>query len=69
MKGDPIENAAYYKSIEAEVEEKLKEKLKDIPECLGYCHMYWATKKELLKKEYGIDWKSPAEMNPHALFD
>jgi len=31
--------------------------------------MYWAAKKELLKKEYGIDWKSPAEMNPYALFD
>ena len=36
---------------------------------LGYCHSYWAAKKRILKEEYGIDWKSPSELNPGVLFD
>jgi hypothetical protein len=35
---------------------------------LGVCHSYWARKKELLAKK-GIEWKTPAEMNPNILFD
>ena len=36
---------------------------------MGFCHSYWATKKSILKDKYGIDWKSPAEMNPQTCFD
>ena len=36
---------------------------------LGYCHSYWAVKKRILKEQYGIDWRSPAELNPHILYD
>ncbi len=36
---------------------------------IGSCHDRWRRKKELLKKLYNIDWKSPAELNPHIIFD
>jgi hypothetical protein len=36
---------------------------------MGYCYMLWEKQKEILKKRYGIDWKSPDEMNPMILFD
>jgi hypothetical protein len=36
---------------------------------MGYCHKYWYYKKKYLKEIYGIDWKSPAELNPNTIFD
>ncbi len=35
----------------------------------GICHAIWARKKQLLWELYGIDWKSPAELNPTTRFD
>ena len=34
----------------------------------GIGHEIWTEQKRLLK-EKGIDWKSPAEMNPNVIFD
>jgi hypothetical protein len=36
---------------------------------LGYCHMLWINQKRILRDKYGIDWKTPAEMNPEADID
>lgn len=36
---------------------------------MGYCHIFWETKKRILLKKYGIRWKSPADMNPDTFFD
>ena len=36
---------------------------------IGFCHLHWATMQRILREKYGIDWKSPPEMNPHVLFD
>ena len=54
--------------IEAAVEAKVKEQIGE-GGYLGYCHQFWGRKKEILREEYGIDWKTPAEMNPGWLFD
>jgi len=35
---------------------------------LGQCHEIWARAKQILK-EKGIDWKSPADMNPNRFYD
>ncbi len=35
----------------------------------GYCQIYWNRKKELLKELYGINWKTPSELNPNIKFD
>jgi hypothetical protein len=36
---------------------------------LGYCHMLWDRQKKILKERYGINWKTPSEMNPMVIFD
>ena len=35
----------------------------------GACYSYWDIKKRILKYDYGIEWKSPKEMNPRIVFD
>lgn len=69
MKFDPIENTYEYKIIEKELEELIQKKIGSERRRFGYCHLYWATKKKILKEKYGIDWKSPAELNPRVKFD
>ncbi|NQS72554.1 MAG: hypothetical protein HQQ73_10465 [Desulfobulbaceae bacterium] len=36
---------------------------------MGFCHLYWTIVKRILWEKHGIDWKSPAEMNPDVFFD
>ena len=36
---------------------------------LGFCHLFWHTKKRILKEKYGVDWKTPAEENPGVMYD
>jgi hypothetical protein len=36
---------------------------------LGFCHIFWWTKKRILKEKYGVDWKTPAEEKPGVMFD
>ncbi len=65
---DPIEATAEYMAIEKELE---KEIIAEIGKggYMGYCHLYWGAKKRILKEKYGIEWKSPAERNPHVCYD
>ena len=71
IKNDAIENSEEYKKIKDELEKKinLKIEIDGHKKGMGYCHIYWEYKKEILKKDYNIDWKSPAELNPHIIFD
>jgi hypothetical protein len=68
---DPIENDPQYKGVFLKIDVEVKKKLEGHPMQgkLGYCHIFWETKKKILKEKYGIDWKSPAEMNPDVFFD
>lgn len=65
---DPIENDPKYEDILRLVDEEVKAKLGE-PGFMGYCHGYWGLKKQILLDRYGIDWKSPAELNPNAEYD
>ena len=69
LKHDPIEDTAEYKAVIEDVEKELAELLKDKPRGMGFCHIYWYEKKRILKEKYGIEWKSPALMNPRVRFD
>lgn len=35
----------------------------------GWTHGFWRVKKRILKEKYGIDWRTPAELNPDWAFD
>jgi len=73
IKEDPVELTKFYLSIQSELEAKIIKKMikqygtEDLG--LGTCHVYWDIKAEILKRDYGIMWKSPAELNPDILFD
>ena len=68
LKQDPIEQTDEYKAIQAELEEKIVAKIGE-NFGMGYCHLYWAAKKEILKDDYGMEWKSPSRLNPDVRFD
>lgn len=38
-------------------------------ERFGSCHELWDIQQKLLKEKHNIDWRTPAEMNPHITFD
>lgn len=68
---DPVEKDPRYTSVFEGIDAEVDAILKDHPMRgrMGFCHIIWETKKEILKEKYGIPWKTPAEMNPHILFD
>ena len=50
------------------VERQIEEEHKNYPKGMGYCHMFWARKKQILKM-YGYDCKTPTEENPYVIYD
>jgi hypothetical protein len=66
---DPIDEHPAYAIVREKVDAQVEEQLRDHPKGLGYCHTYWRTKRRILKEQYQVDWKSPAELNPNIIFD
>ena len=36
---------------------------------MGYCHLLWASKAEILMSRFGITWFNSAQMNPGVFMD
>ena len=66
--GAGIDAADLYEIIQ-KAEREAEENLACIPRGRGFCHKLWAEKKRILREKYGIQWKSPSDMNPEILFD
>ena len=80
---DPLEDdpalAAIIKQVESEAEvlavEEFEEFLREsgLPSGLtpgmGRCHHIWGIMQKLLRERHGIDWLTPAEMNPWVNID
>jgi uncharacterized glyoxalase superfamily protein PhnB len=45
------------------------EQLAGEPMVMGYCFGYWSAKAAVLSDKFGIEWRSPAAMNPRVMFD
>lgn len=77
VKHDPIEDDPRLKPMIAEADREAARQLaefrskRDPPGTprLGDCHLYWAVKKDFLREKYGIEWRTPGEMNPGIAFD
>ena len=67
-KYDPVEDTPEYQAIKDELEAKILERMGG-EMTRGNAYMYSGLKKEILKKDYGIDWKSPQELNPRIKFN
>lgn len=68
---DPVEDDPRHTGVFRTIDDEVKALLADDPHRggEGFVNIYWRTKKDLLKRKYGIDWRSPGELNPHVLFD
>ncbi|MEX2680607.1 MAG: hypothetical protein Q6373_003355 [Candidatus Sigynarchaeota archaeon] len=70
---DPIEDDPAVKAIlpavDKEAEALVKKRSKRKKGQMGYCHLFWSAKQEILRKKYGIEWKSPQELNPGTKYD
>ena len=65
---DPIEDTEEYKKIEKEVHQKILVRLGG-KLTRGNAYLYPLLKKEILKNDYNIEWKSPQELNPNIKFN
>lgn len=65
---DPVQLSEAWEENIYEVEKELDELFKDEPRHMGFCFRYWSAKRTALAKR-GIDWRSPAAMNPRTRFD
>ena len=69
LKHDPIEWTARWEEVIDEAEKIVDSRLEDVPRGMGFCHAYWHEKAAVLSEQFGIEWRSPARMNPRVLFD
>ena len=68
---DPIEDDPRFSSVFQSIDDETTAALerKQVFPGLGYCHTFWATKRIILRKKYGLEWKSPSELNPATIYD
>jgi hypothetical protein len=66
---DPIEDLKEFRELIELAESTTDAELQHRKRAMGFCHLYWSTKKRLLHQSYGIDWLSPSDMNPLVKFD
>lgn len=68
LKFDPVERSEKWEKCIYEVEKECHRRLRNERKGMGFCFSFWSTKKSVLAK-YGIEWDSPAVMNPGVMFD
>ena len=68
LKFDPVERTEEWENVIYDVEEECAGILKDENKGMGFCFSYWSTKRAVLARR-GIEWSSPAAMNPGVMFD
>lgn len=71
---DPFELTLKERGEMAAVEEEIKRRLvaegiPDKAEYLGWCHQYWAVKKQVFLEWFDHDWKSPQDLSPGVIYD
>ena len=69
LKVDPIQAMPEWEDIIYEVEQEVEQELNGEPRGMGFCHAYWHEKAAVLSEQFGIEWRSPARMNPRVIFD
>ncbi|MEI6397023.1 MAG: hypothetical protein WCO48_03060 [Candidatus Taylorbacteria bacterium] len=71
MNADLVEKSDAYLKVVKEVDEEAKKEVRDLGRegQMGSCHIFWGSKKQILKKKHNIDWRTPAELNEMVMFD
>lgn len=66
---DFIEETEVYQEAKPIIEEMIKQNLGEQCGRRGACNAIWSLRKQLLMEHYGIEWFTPAELNPGVCFD
>jgi hypothetical protein len=53
------------RGIFAEVDFQAEHAVRNVPRDKRFVFRFWLVKKQILKEKHGIDWKTPAELNPN----
>lgn len=69
LKHDPVEWTARWEEVIDEVDKIVDSRLEDHPRGMGFCHACWHERAAVLSEQFGIEWRSPARMNPRVMFD
>ena len=69
LKVDPVEYTEAYENAIDAVEEEVAARMNNEPYGMGMCFEIWSIKKEILSSKYGIEWRTPSQMNPRVMFD
>ena len=69
LKHDPVEWTARWEEVIDEVDKIVDSRLEEHPRGMGFCHACWHERAAVLSEQFGIEWRSPARMNPRVLFD
>jgi hypothetical protein len=65
---DPIEDDPLIQPVLAEADALAETEVPHIDN-EGWCHSFWAAKQRILRKQFDVEWFSPADMNPGTFFD
>ena len=68
LKKDPVEWTARWEEVIDEADRMAFANLNDVSRGMGFCFSYWHEREKALR-QFGIEWRSPAEMNPRVRFD
>ena len=68
---DLVEKSEAYLRVVKGVDEESRKEVRNSGRegQMGSCHIFWSAKKEILKKKYNIDWRTPVELNELVKFD
>lgn len=66
---DPVEYTWLWEDIYYDVEDEVKKEFGSVRRQFGMCYRIWERKKQILKEKYGIEWRTPHQMNPRVKFD
>jgi hypothetical protein len=66
---DPIEDDPINKPLVDAADKEADAELVHEKRGIGFCHLFWATKKRILNERFGVAWFTPEEMNPGGQFD
>lgn len=69
LKVDPVEYTEEFEKVIDAVDEEVDRRMGGEEYAMGMCFEIWSTKKEILAEKYGIEWRTPSQMNPRVMFD
>ena len=64
-----LDNNTHFQSVMGMASELAETELGDSASEMGSCHQFWSAKKRILKTQFGLEWQTPAELNPDVCFD